>query len=584
MAEDRTIESILVADCGTVTTKLLLLDRVEDGYRFIAQAEVLTTINPPWEDISVGVINAVQQLEEITGRTFYSRGRIVTPRDDLVGVDAFVNIISAPEPLHLVLAGLVREVSLESAKRAAMTTYTDVQAVLSREGSLRSPQETWSRTVRNLAPDVLLLVGGVDGGARRPVMELAEAVALAASMLEKEARPIVLYAGNTSLRPFVTQLLGDICDVEIADNVHPTVETEHLGPVQETLEQYYIEERLGNIPGVDSILSWSGVPLIPTATAFTRVVDYLWHREGNKGRGVLGVDVGAANTTISANFKGESYTTINHYGVACRLIEWVDDYGIDLLLRWIPEDMDEEEVRTILYNRELHPNTIPQNQKEFWIELAIVRELIRSTLDITYPTWDTTGLVSHADNRLLPPIDPILVSGGGVVHIPRPGQALLAVLDGLQPTGIATILLDVNRSAPAIGAIAGVKPLAAASALDAGTIVSLGTTISPVGKARLGDTILQMHIAYDDGGEMDVEAHYGEIEIWPLLPTQRATIELRPQRRIDVGFGVGHSGKVKARGGLVGLVVDARGRPLVLPHQTDARRRMLNSWLWDVGG
>jgi hypothetical protein len=583
MAKERTIESILVADCGTVATKLLLMDHVEDGYRFIAQAEVMTTIDAPWEDISIGVINAVQELENTTGRTFYSHGRIVTPRERLIGVDAFVNIISAPEPLHIVLAGLVREVSLESAKRAAMSTYTHIQAVLSREGSLRSPQETWSRIVRDLSPDVVLLVGGVDGGARRPVMELAEAVALAASMLEKDARPTVLYAGNTSLRSFVTQLLGDITRVEMADNVHPTVETEHIGPVQETLERYYIEERLGNVHGVESLLSWSRVPLIPTATAFARVVDYLWHREGNTRRGVLGIDVGAANTTVSATFDGHSHTTINHYGVARRLVEWVDDHGIELLLRWIPEDIDEEEARTILHNRQLRPYIIPQDQKELWIELAVVREMMRAALDIAYPTWDN-GLSPHPDNRVMPPIDPILVSGGGIVHTQRPGQALLAILDGLQPTGISTILLDVNRSAPAIGAIAGVKPLAAASALDAGTLISLGTVISPVGKARLGETLLRMHIAYDNGGELDVDAHYGEIEVWPLIPGQKATIELHPNRRIDVGFGLGHAGKVKASGGLVGLIVDARGRPLQLPQDADARRRILNRWLWDVGG
>jgi hypothetical protein len=583
MVEERTIESILVADCGTLATKLLLMDRVEDGYRFIAQTEVMTTIDPPWEDISAGVINAVQELEQITGRTFYSHGRIVTPRDGMVGVDAFINIISAPEPLHIVLAGLVREVSLESAKRAAMSTYAKVQAVLSREGSLRSPQETWSRTVRNLVPDVVLLVGGVDGGARRPVMELAEAVALAASMLEKNARPVVLFAGNTSLRSFVTQLLGDITRVEIADNVHPSAKTEHLGPVQENLEQYYIQERLANVPGVDNLLSWSRIPLMPTATAFGRVIDYLWHREGNKERGVLGVDVGAANTTISATFSGHSYTTINHFGVSRRLLEWVDAHNIERLLQWIPEILDEEEAYTMLYNRELHPHTIPQDQNALWLELAITREMMRSTLDIAYPAWDT-DFTMNSDGRLMPAIDPILVSGGGIVHTPRPGQALLTILDGIQPCGISTILIDVNRSAPAIGAIAGVKPLAAASALDAATLVSLGTTISPVGRARRGDAILRMHITYDNGGELDVEAHYGEIEIWPLIPAQKATIVLKPHRRFDVGFGYGRGGKVRASGGLVGLIVDARGRPLVLPQNAESRRRLLNGWLWDVGG
>ena len=81
----------------------------------------------------------------------------------------------------------------------------------------------------------------------------------------------------------------------------------------------------------------------------------------------------------------------------------------------------------------------------------------------------------------MPRTDPILISGGGIVLSPRPGQTLLAALDGLQPVGISTLLLDSSRAAPAIGAVAGIKPLAAASALDSGAFVSLGTVISPVG-------------------------------------------------------------------------------------------------------
>jgi hypothetical protein len=208
--------------------------------------------------------------------------------------------------------------------------------------------------------------------------------------------------------------------------------------------------------------------------------------------------------------------------------------------------------------------------------------MLRDALDVALPTWDVGA--ASIQPEMLPRLDPILISGGGVVHMPRPGQSLLTVLDGLQPVGISTILLDVNRAAPSLGAVAGVKPLAAASALDAGTLIPLGTVISPVGSGRLGEPVLQMRIAYDDGGELDVEARYGDLEIWPLLPGQRATLELRANRRFDLGMGMGRSGKVQAIGGLVGLVVDARGRPLTLPEDADQRRRLLNRWIWDVGG
>lgn len=580
MADEQTIESILVADCGTVNTNLLLLERVADSYRFVAQAEALTTIGPPWNDVSEGVVHALRDLERVTGRKFHSNGRVIVPREGLTGVDAFVVILSAPEPLHVVLAGLVPEMSLESAHRAAAAIYASVEAVLCREGGLRSPEETWARTVRDLAPDVVLLVGGVDGGASRPVMELADAIALGSSMLDSERRPRLVYAGNAKLRPMVTKLLGEIATVDVVDNVRPTVDTERLAPTQQLLEQIYIEQRLYKLPGVDTLSAWSRLPLLPTATAFGRVVEYLWHREGRQDRGVLGIDVGAASITIAACLQGELALSVHSQkGSVYGALGWVEEHGIGVLQQWLPEEADADQVLAVLYNRALKPWTVPQQLLELWVEQAAVREMLRGAVQMAAPTWN--GNIGNT----MPNFDPILVSGGSLVHMPRPGQVLLTLLDGLEPTGISTVLLDPNRVAPALGAVAGIKPLAATSALDAGTLVSLGTVISPVGKARSGETILQMRITYEDSSVLNVEARYGELEIWPLLPGQRATVELKPNRRFDIGLGgSGRGGKVQVIGGLVGLVVDARGRPLVLPDDPEPRRHRLQRWIWDVGG
>ncbi|MCU0520234.1 MAG: glutamate mutase L [Anaerolineae bacterium] len=583
MTEAPSIESILVADCGTVSTKLLLIDRVADSYRFVAQAETQTTGRAPWSDLSVGVAQAVHELERVTGRRLYAQGRVLTPRHDLDGVDAFVVTLNAVPPLRVILAGLVDEMSLESGRRIVAGTYATIEATLSRQGNLRSPQETWARTIRDIAPDVVLLVGGVDGGARRPVLELAEALALAASMLDRDHRPSVLYAGNAALRSQIAKLLGDITRVVIVDNARPNAGTEHLGPAQNALEQFYTEERLRLAPGVESLSAWSRLPFVPTANAFSRVVDFLWHREGNADRGVLGVDVGAATTTMVANFGGRSYVNVYNHGVASGIIDWVQGHSIDDLMRWIPEELDADTLLAMLHNTELQPATVPQSPRELWVALAVAREMLRSTLAVARPTWDTTG-AGFGEGEVMPRIDPIVISGGGIVRAPRPGQALLATLDGVQPVGISTLLLDVNRAAPAVGAAAGIRPLVAASALEAGALVSLGTVISPVGQARPKDTVLKLHIAYEGGSVLDVEAHYGELEIWPLPVGQRATLEIQPQKRFDVGMGPGQGGKVEVLGGLVGLVIDARGRPFTLPKDAEHRRRVLRRWALDVGG
>jgi hypothetical protein len=582
MADEQTIQSILIADCGTVITKLLLLEKVEDSYRFVAQAGTRTTINPPWSDVSVGVVRAIEELEEITGRVFFSSGGLITPRQGLEGVDAFIAILSASEPLRLILAGLIHEMSLESARRAAAATYTRVEDVLSREGNLQAPEEAWALSVRDVAPDVVLLVGGVDGGASRPVLELADAIALGASMLPSDRRPHLVYAGNERLRSHITRLLGEVAEVEVVDNVRPTVDTEHLGPAQEVLEQIYVQERLGDTPGAEVLHEWSRLPLRPTATAFGRVVEFMWHREGNPERGVLGVDLGAASTTVAACFDGQLYLSVlGEGGIAYGPLTLLEERGVESFMRWIPEEMEGEEVSALIHNRELRPWTVPQDMPSLWVEQAVVREMLRGALAVARPTWRT----KESNGLYMPSLDPILVSGGGIVNLPRPGHALLAVLDGVQPVGISTVLLDTNRAAPALGAVAELKPLAAASALSSGILAPLGTVISPVGRARPGDVILRMRITYEDESVLDVEARYGELEIWPLLPGQQATLELKPVGRFDIGLGgPGRGGKVQAIGGLVGLVVDGRGRPLRLPVDPDERRRRLHRWVWDVGG
>ena len=583
MEETQSIESILVADCGTATTKATLVERVEDGYRLVSQAQALTTRRPPWNDLSVGVVQAIAGLEKVTGRSLYTQGRVMVPQSGLTGVDAFGVVLSAAAPLRVVLAGLVREMSLESGRRAAAGTYATIEAILSREGALRSPQEGWARTIRQTAPDVVLLVGGVNGGAQRPVIELAEAVALAASMMPQERRPTVIYAGNNDVRAQVAKLLGAVTKVITVDNVRPEAQTEHLGPVQSALEELYREKRLHRAPGIETLSAWSRLPIVPAATAFGRVVDFLWHREGHQERGVLGLDLGAGTTTVASTFEGRRYLTVYEHGIADDLACWMEERGLDAIRRWLPIDPDEETVREHLHAMAQYPASHPESTIELWIHLAAARELLRSALEVAQSTW-RVGTAAFSEESYRPRLDPIIVSGGGLAHIPQPGRILLAVLDALEPVGVSTILLDRDQVVPALGAMATIKPLAAAAALDGDALMPLGTVITPVGRGRRGEVVMRMRVTYEDGSVLDIEPKYGQLEVCPLAAGQRATLNLRVNRRFDIGLGPGRGGKVEVIGGLVGLVIDARGRPLILPQDPDKRRRHLRRWFWDLGG
>jgi hypothetical protein len=164
----------------------------------------------------------------------------------------------------------------------------------------------------------------------------------------------------------------------------------------------------------------------------------------------------------------------------------------------------------------------------------------------------------------------------------------LIVLDALEPIGVSTLVLDVYEMAPALGNVAAVKPLAAVEVLDSGALVNLATVVAPVaGHARPGDIILRVKVTYDDGSALDVEVEYGSLEVLPLPPGQQAELELRPVRRFgfDVGLGgPGKAGKRRVSGGLAGLIIDARGRPLRLFSKPEQRQNQVRRWLWDVGG
>ena len=77
MPED--IQRIVATDCGSTTTKAILIERSTKGeYRLVARGEAPTTVEKPFEDVTRGVLNSITELEEITEETIpegYPAGR-----------------------------------------------------------------------------------------------------------------------------------------------------------------------------------------------------------------------------------------------------------------------------------------------------------------------------------------------------------------------------------------------------------------------------------------------------------------------------------------------------------------------------
>ena len=97
------------------------------------------------------------------------------------GVDAVVATVSAGPAVKTVVVGLLSDVSLQSARRLAESTYSRVVDTLDLSDH-RKPDQQMDSIARS-RPDLVLLSGGTDGGASRSIQKMLEAIGLACYLL-----------------------------------------------------------------------------------------------------------------------------------------------------------------------------------------------------------------------------------------------------------------------------------------------------------------------------------------------------------------------------------------------------------------
>ena len=586
MATAASVESIIVLDCGSTTTRAILIDLVDGRYRFIARGETFNTVGNSEGDLLIGVREAIRQIETITGRTFLDEEeQFIKPEQiDGGGVDALLIVANMGQPLRLILAGLSDRISLASARRAVSSTHALIEHIISPETEIDSKQtdEDKLALVSTINPDAIVLTGGIDGGPAGPIVDLASLLTLGCSLIETPPEPQILYAGNAAVREQITEIVGDIVPVVTLDNVRPSLDTENLGSLSDALDNLYRERMLALVPGLNTLTSWSQAPIITGSQAFGYVIKYLAYMCGD-GHNILGVDIGGTTTT-AAFVVGDEFGLVNRpdLGVSHSISRVISQTGIENITRWLPVELDEKTARDRLLNKELRSSSLPQTLEDLYLEQAVAREALRLTLEEGHSHWQGD---EQEETLMCPEFEIIVGSGGTLVHAPQHGQAILILLDAIQPTGISTLWLDATSLAIPVGSLATVRPLAAAHVIEGDALLNLGTAICPMGTGtRLGEVVMRITITYSDGRTLDIEVPYGFLEVIPLPLGEEASLEARPLKRFDVGAGPGKKRKIKRLvGGMMGLIIDARGRPLVLPSNPAERLEKVQQWFSDVG-
>lgn len=577
-------DSVLAVDIGGANTRAVMFDVVEGEYRFLAASSAPSTAEAPVKDVSEGVRNAIASLQTITGRVLLDgERRLITPsQPDGTGVDAFVATISAGPPLKTVIVGLLSDVSLESARRLAETTYSRVLDSVGLNDR-RKPDQQIDRLMR-LQPDVVIITGGTDGGASRSIHKMLEPVGLSGYLLAAEKRPAVLFAGNQKLDDEVKELLGGVTSaLHFSGNVRPSLDTEDLEPAARELASLYLGVRKRQLKGVDVVEGWAGGHVLPTAYAEGRMLRFLGQVYGSARGGILGVDIGASAAVIAAGFQDKTTLGVYpHFGLGESLPALLQYTTLEDILRWCPLDVSSSVLREYLFQKALYPTTIAATKEDQSLAQAVTRQALYLAMQTAKKDFPRSARPPQPG--LMPFFEPILAGGGALGEAPTPGQGMLLLLDSIQPVGVSTMILDRSNLLPVLGAVSVRNSLLPVQVLESGAFQSLGTAVSVISPRSHGAVIARARLTHEDGTEATADIKYGELEVLPLSTGHSAKLSLQPQYGVNVGFGPGRPGTLTVSGGEMGVVIDGRGRPLILPDDGDLRREMLKKWQWTLGG
>jgi len=268
-------------------------------------------------------------------------------------------------------------------------------------------------------------------------------------------------------------------------------------------------------------------------------------------------------------------------------------------MRWVPFEMDERDLRNRVKNKMIRPTTIPQSLNELVFEQAIAKEALRLAF-IQHKSFATVlkgvqqqrtiadAFEQTAGGQTLVnmmTLNMLIGSGGVLSHAPRRQQAALMLIDAFLPEGVTRLAVDSIFMMPQLGVLSTIHDKAATEVFNKDCLIHLGTCIAPVGELKNTKDLMSYRFEMPDGSVIEGKLGVGEVKLVKLgfdekssLPAKAKAI-LNPAKNLDVGRGKGNKVETEISGGVVGIILDGRGRPFQLPEDNSTRVSKLKEWM-----
>jgi uncharacterized protein (TIGR01319 family) len=480
-----------ITDVGSTTTKAILFLREPTWHYFYE--EVPTTVEQPHEDVMVGVTAALAALERVSRETLLTGGRPAVP---------FLSTSSAGGGLAMIVTGLVREITAESADRVALGAGAIVLETLAMNDG-RSPYRK-IEDLKRLRPDMVLLAGGFDGDA------LAAPVFLAELLVESELQPKrscqgkmpLIYAGNSRAEQHVRDVLLDNFLYYPVANIRPTGEMENYEPARDAIQKLFMEHVMSQAPGYDRLREWANAPVVPTPAGFGKILELASQSLGTR---VLAIDIGGATTDVFTAEEGRVFRTVSaNLGLSYSILNVAELNGISPVREFLTSDYEETDVWNRIGNKYIDPTRLAETNRDMRIEWAsatvAIREAVRAHMRVMAASshshatdgMDASGSVHEPPRGLLTrsayglkDYGLIIGSGGILSHSPRAAAATILV-DALHPDPDVELAVDSSFMLPHLGVLSTVHPGLARELFHTIGLVRLGKA-SDAAVRGLGD-------------------------------------------------------------------------------------------------
>lgn len=554
--------SFLITDCGSTTTKAILILKNENGYYLAGRGEAPTTVEAPFDDVTIGVINAALDLEHLTGRKLVKDNLIYISDKEDEGVNAYLSTSSAGGGLQISVFGVVDSMTAESATRAALGAGAIVLDTFSINDGKKSYEKI--DKLRKTRPDMILIGGGTDGGTVRHLNQIGEIV------FSSDPKPRlgnlklpVIYCGNKDAAQSVGKILDGKVEFKVVENIRPTLDKENLYPAREAIHEFFLQHVMKQSPGYDKLTTWVSSEIMSTPNAFGKIItDYAKDNNIN----IMATDIGGATTDVFSVINGNYTRTVSaNLGMSYSIGNVLSEAGAKNIASWIDFPIEEIELRDVIRNKMIRPTIIPMTKKYLQIEQAVAREALRlsfehhkslaRSLKGVSSEGDMTSIVknNHSDTLInTENLDMIIGSGGVLSHAPDRMEAAMMMMDAYNLKGITLLCIDSIFMMPHLGVLSSVCPEAANEVFEKDCLIKLCSVFSYRKYNKIPKASLSVKI-----NDNEYNFNYNDLHIINL-PKGEYKALINPNCRIDIGAGKGKVLETNLYSGELGIIFDLR--------------------------